>query len=481
MDPERIDNRAAVLVLDNHQGLQLGERAWDCLVEGESDLLFENGGVTVPAEWLDALGEQLYRPLLEDHYGSVSVVRGHDPDALLEAMATAGDRFAAVDLFVMAHTNTDGGTKLAHVPVHRFVEELTPEQRGHLRLLYSMGCEDGNRLTAASMHHIGFQTFVGHVGASPNFLLTEGFLDGWLSGEQTASQAAERAHRAVREEILPALPGAFYCLYASTPDSVAQDIAPFVSGEDILATTIPDAPQVAIDADRFFGQLSATVFSGELRGTPMRASFSRYESIFGECVRTGCDSAYEEEEQIVGLLWAYRARIPLRDIARAHDVGLMTRYRAVMALAPLEGGIEDLRDIIADGGQELRVRKSALDALIDAFPQDAEADRRLAMETVENIFAAPEPDWEMQHMALDALRMQAERNNSWGRAMPPEFRRLLPLVEGVLRQEGIPGQLLQMAARTLNALAASSLVSEDSSVLRGMCVVGEEKPQSCSE
>lgn len=192
-EPTNTTGKAALLIIDNQTGF------------------FGMGAAT-----MNRIDEEVFSGLLRPHYDQVIIVETHDRQAknneVVVALKRAASRYGVVDMYVHMHTNMETGT-LAQVSVSAFDHALTNEERKHLRLLYSMGCGDGNAVSAIVAQQIGFKTFVGHEGnesASPLFAYPtfSRWLDGddwyswfpqWLDHDDKISESAAETYGEIKE------------------------------------------------------------------------------------------------------------------------------------------------------------------------------------------------------------------------------------------------------------------------------------------
>lgn len=105
---------------------------------------------------------------------------------LAAALDDATNRYAHVDLYLLAHGNR-------YIDV---VRALRPEQRAKLRLVYDTG--GGSAQQGEQWRELGVGTFIGHPGGNiaPAFYVY--FLPQWLK-EQNAAAAMKSANASVRE------------------------------------------------------------------------------------------------------------------------------------------------------------------------------------------------------------------------------------------------------------------------------------------
>lgn len=173
--------KAAVVVIDNQFGLL--------------------GGV-VTADAANEVWQQITAGLLTPYYDEIIIITGHYPNAahnpIVSALQSATARFGRVDMFTDMHTNMIRAENmfslsmersLAQLPFKVWTDALNPEQRSHLRLLYSMGCDDGNDIAANAARELGFKTYVGHEGSASNVIATYPLLARWMEGESIRNAA----------------------------------------------------------------------------------------------------------------------------------------------------------------------------------------------------------------------------------------------------------------------------------------------------
>lgn len=166
-----IKNKAAVLVIDNQTGF-----------------------FGIKSNKMNVIGERIFKDLLAPYYSEVKVVIAHDRspknNAVVAALKQAASKFDTVDMYINMHTNFDDG-KIAQVPLDAFLKGLTDTERTHLRFLYTMGCNDGNPVSAIAANLLGFKVFLGHKGASVNPIFSIPFFLNWLGkGVNIKSEAA---------------------------------------------------------------------------------------------------------------------------------------------------------------------------------------------------------------------------------------------------------------------------------------------------
>ncbi len=160
-----LGGRAAVLVVDNQLGF-----------------------AGVDAGTMNDIGRGLFMDVIEDHYDKVFVVIAHDRKAkdneVVNALKQAASKYGVVDMYVNMHTNMETGT-LAQVPLSAFDEALSQNERAHLRLLYNMGCFDGNEVSVIVAKQLGFKTFLGHEGDSASPLFAYQAIAEWVEGDHS--------------------------------------------------------------------------------------------------------------------------------------------------------------------------------------------------------------------------------------------------------------------------------------------------------
>ncbi len=122
-------------------------------------------------------------PYLDRYYRSASYFTQTSSDdqkrAFLARLDEALAEHEAVDLFLLAHNNK-------YVD---WVEELSPERRRRLRLVYNTGCRDltqGPRWLG-----LGARAYVGHPGASASPVFYFYFLRRWARGHTIREALAE--------------------------------------------------------------------------------------------------------------------------------------------------------------------------------------------------------------------------------------------------------------------------------------------------
>ena len=114
-------------------------------------------------------------------------------DAFVAALSEATRDHADADVFLLAHGNA----------YYRWVAELPPGQRAHIRLVYDTG--GGSASHGVTWLALGVKAFVGHPGGNVAPLFYVKFLPRWLAGEKLASAVA--AANAETHEAMVSMPG----------------------------------------------------------------------------------------------------------------------------------------------------------------------------------------------------------------------------------------------------------------------------------
>lgn len=111
-------------------------------------------------------------PYLEKYYDEVCYLtqayRGDKKEAFKECLSHLLDQYAAVDIFLLAHSNS----------FYEWVGEIDPEKRKKIRLVYNTGCGDSGQ--SPQWLSFGVKAYVAHEGAqsiSPIFYVH--FLPRW--------------------------------------------------------------------------------------------------------------------------------------------------------------------------------------------------------------------------------------------------------------------------------------------------------------
>lgn len=130
------------------------------------------------------------QPYLARSYQSVTYLTAHAGDSrrdeLRAALADALAHHDAVDLFILAHSNS----------YYSLLDGLPDADRARLRLVYNTGCSDAWQ--SQVWMDLGADTYVGHPGDSASPVFYFYFLRRWLGGATAADATAhgnERMHR----------------------------------------------------------------------------------------------------------------------------------------------------------------------------------------------------------------------------------------------------------------------------------------------
>jgi hypothetical protein len=99
------------------------------------------------------------------------------------ALTEALQRYPAVDLFLLAHSNH----------YLRWVADLPPEKRARLRLVYNTGCFDLSQ--GRDWIGLGAKAYVGHVGESASPVFYVYFLRRWTRGTSLQEAVGESNRR----------------------------------------------------------------------------------------------------------------------------------------------------------------------------------------------------------------------------------------------------------------------------------------------
>lgn len=129
-------------------------------------------------------------PYIAKHYGRAwyFTMSGdqHQIEEFHDAVGAALRQYAAVDLYLLAHSN-----KLID-----WVAALPEEDRARLRLVYNTGCTDLKQ--GPRWLDLGAKAYVGHPGKSLSPVFYVYFLRRWTRGESLASAVSESNQRANR-------------------------------------------------------------------------------------------------------------------------------------------------------------------------------------------------------------------------------------------------------------------------------------------
>jgi hypothetical protein len=134
------------------------------------------------------------------------------------ALARALERYAAVDLYLLAHSNV----------FIRWVAVFPAEGRRRLRLVYNTGCGDLDQ--GPLWLHLGAKAYVGHPGASASPIFYTYFLRRWARG-WTLREAIDESNRRMHTTLRRTAALAFGTLDA---EAVQQDSAAFCHGDEGL-------------------------------------------------------------------------------------------------------------------------------------------------------------------------------------------------------------------------------------------------------
>lgn len=127
--------------------------------------------------------KQFTVPYLERSYAAswyVTQARTDDGKAaFLSALGTALERYAEVDLYLLAHSNV----------FINWVAELPADRRARLRLVYNTGCRDVGQ--GPAWLALGAKAYVGHPGVSASPVFYTYFLRRWTRGGMLADAVRE--------------------------------------------------------------------------------------------------------------------------------------------------------------------------------------------------------------------------------------------------------------------------------------------------
>src|SRR5687767_14151547 len=105
--------------------------------------------------------------------------RGAEHRAFVVALRGALERYQAVDIFLLAHSN-------------RYIEwvgEIEPELRAKIRLVYNTGCADAEQ--GSEWLALGAKTYVAHGGANIAPIFYYYFLPDWARGTELGAAVAD--------------------------------------------------------------------------------------------------------------------------------------------------------------------------------------------------------------------------------------------------------------------------------------------------
>lgn len=437
--------KAAVLILNNSQGFPIGEHFFDCLDDGQSETspFDQHTFFRVPAEVLNGIAWTLYYPLLAEHYDDVYVVLGGAPDELVAKLREATKSHERVDMFTMAHTNTFGGTGLANIPVTRFRDDLSLQARRRLGLFYSMGCEDGNDVSAASAHEIGFQTYVGHVGTAPNFLFTGQFLEQWV-GRTISVEEATRAAYAATQARIKTLSERFYCVVDTKREDVEEAIAPFTSGVNVSFRS-----EHKVAHEQPMKKLLDDLLNGKLREDPTTfAHDGQLEPVLKkeEGAKKGFP-IYRREQNTVALFAEMGGRKLLESVIIDPRTSLTTALTAVDLSREQKNSTAFLVTIVRNTSLRIQIRKAAVIAL---FEKGA---TRALTRLLEDRHMDPE--------VIHAICRKSLRGEFYGPIndfVPYTFTQttLLPSIRNIARRRNLPQLVTEQAQCVVDYFSSSA-------------------------
>jgi len=129
-------------------------------------------------------------PYLEKYYAQtyyVAQMPGTDPhEAFVTNLQAALTEYETVDIFILAHTNH----------YEEWVDEIDPELRQSIRLVYNAGCR--NASSADEWLKVGAKTFLAHPGISESPIFFFFFLRRWTIGDRMDTAVAESNTRMKR-------------------------------------------------------------------------------------------------------------------------------------------------------------------------------------------------------------------------------------------------------------------------------------------
>lgn len=426
--------KAAVLVIDNAQGVEINKSVHMCLADKGFPYTGELPSFKIPAEVLNAIGWVLYYPLLAQKYEDVSVVIGKDQAEFTQKLKRSADRFANVDVFVMAHTNLFDGRKLAGAPAVEIKESLTEEERGHLRFIYSMGCNDGNEGSALSMRAIGFKSFVGHKGISANYLVTKAFLERWLFGNTDLKQASGDAYSEARLWVKQQ-PAWVRCLLTPgfTDYAEVDGMEPALYGANIAFGQNADIRPV--DFEEMIKEIKTHHYTDSRGGPPRECLNGKFDlTLTRSDSSTECLS--ENDRSTVGVLAQYLSSERLMEMARDEKLSLPIRWAFVDGLSVKPDAEILLRKIVEDTRLSLRVRKEALFLYMSATQWDV-------LPFIKESLRSQQLELEMLHAVII----------NFGRTLDPSLaRKLIPDLKKLNTRKGLHPKIRQSIDYTFKAI-----------------------------
>jgi hypothetical protein len=165
---------------------------------------------------------QFTSPYLERYYGAAWYFTQSETDdckgPFLAALAAALERYADVDLYLLAH----------HNHLQYWVAELPPGPRTHLRLAYNTGCRDAGQ--GPAWLKLGARAYVGHPGASASPVFYVYFLRRWTRGA-ILRDAVDESNSLMQRTLDRAAAVSFGALDA---DRVGRDSEAFCYGDERL-------------------------------------------------------------------------------------------------------------------------------------------------------------------------------------------------------------------------------------------------------
>ena len=143
---------------------------------------------------------------------------GDSKGEFLAALNTALERYPEVDLFLLAHSNN----------YIRWVAQVPPTRRAHLRLIYNTGCYDLQQGNA--WVQLGAKAYVGHPGESASPVFYFYFLRRWSRG-MPLKEAMDDANALMRSALERGEVGSFGKLNAA---QIAHESEAFSYGNTTL-------------------------------------------------------------------------------------------------------------------------------------------------------------------------------------------------------------------------------------------------------
>jgi ActR/RegA family two-component response regulator len=163
--------------------------------------------------------KQFTIPYLKKHYGAAwyftQTAADDCKEAFLARLNEACERYAVVDLFILAHGNQ----------LIRWVAELPAPRRSRIRLVYNTGCRDLGQ--GPAWLSLGVKAYVGHPGDSASPVFYFYFLRRWTRG-MTLDAAVEESNGLMRSALAKA---EFFSLAALDAGEIFQDSEAFCYGD----------------------------------------------------------------------------------------------------------------------------------------------------------------------------------------------------------------------------------------------------------